>query len=99
MEFLDFWVTRDGIKSIFRRIETLQNMKPTTSQQKKLRRFIYVVSYYRDMWEIRSHMLAALTNIMPNKVKFKWTKNEQNSFGEIKQIVARDNLLTWLDFN
>ena len=51
------------------------------------------------MWEIRSHMLVALTNIMPNRVKFKWTKNEQNSFGEIKQIVASDNLLTWLDFN
>ena len=35
---------------------------------------------------------------MCNKVKITWTKIEQYDFDEIKQIVARDHLLTYLDF-
>ena len=44
-------------------------------------------------------MLASLTNIMFSKVKFKWTKNEQDSFKEIKRIVACDTLSDYTDFN
>ena len=36
---------------------------------------------------------------MPNKVKFKWHKTEQYAFEEIKQILARDTLLAYPDFN
>ena len=36
---------------------------------------------------------------MPNKVKFKWTKIEQDALEEIKRIVARDTLLTYTGFN
>ena len=32
-------------------------------------------------------------------MKFKWTKIKQYYFEEIKQIVARDNLLDYPDFN
>ena len=32
-------------------------------------------------------------------MEFKWTKTEQNTFDKIKQILARDNLLTYPDFN
>ena len=31
MEYLDLWVTHDGVKPINKRLETLTNMKPTTS--------------------------------------------------------------------
>ena len=51
------------------------------------------------MWARHSHMLAPLTNIMSNKVKFKWTRIEQYAFDESKRIVACDTLLDYLDFN
>ena len=51
------------------------------------------------MWPRRSHTLALLTKIMPNKRKSKWTNIEQDAFEKIKRIVARDNLLTYPDFN
>ena len=35
---------------------------------------------------------------MPIKVKFKWTKIEQDASDEIKQIVARNTLLDYPDF-
>ena len=32
-------------------------------------------------------------------MKFKWTKIEQYDFDEIKQIVAHNNLSSYIDFN
>ena len=43
--------------------------------------------------------LAPLTKITSSKVKFKWTKIENNNFEEIKKIVAHDNLLAYPNFN
>ena len=51
------------------------------------------------MWARRLHTLSHLTKIMYIKVKFKWTKTEQDAFNGIKRIVARDNLLAYPDFN
>ena len=45
----------------------------TPTPQKHVQRFIGVVNYYRNMAPRRSHTLAPLTNIISNKVKFKWT--------------------------
>ena len=47
------------------------------------------------MWEILSHTLAPLTKITPSKVKFKWTKIEQESFEEIERIADCDALLSY----
>ena len=33
MEYLGFWVTRDGVKPINRKIEAITNMKPNTSRK------------------------------------------------------------------
>ena len=51
------------------------------------------------MWPRRSHTLVPLTKITSKKIKLQWAKIEQDVFDEIKWIVARDNLLNYLDFN
>ena len=51
------------------------------------------------MWARLSHTLAPLTKLPPSKVKFKWTKIEQESFEEINLIVARNVLSAYPDFN
>ena len=73
-------------------------MNPTTSR-KRVRRFIGVVSYYRNMWPRRSHTVAPLTKITSIKREFKWIDVEQDAFKKIKRILARDTLLTYPDFN
>ena len=73
-------------------------MKPPTSP-KELCQFIGVVNYYCDMWARHSHKLVILTNISSIEVKFIWNKIEQDAFNTIKQIVARDTLLAYPDFN
>ena len=44
-------------------------------------------------------MLAPLTELTSRKVKFKWTKIEQDSVNEVKRNVARDASLAYPDFN
>ena len=56
------------------------------------------MNYYRDMWSRRSHTLVHLTKITSSRVEFKWAKIEQDDFGEIKRILARNNLLAYPDF-
>ena len=70
MEYLGFWVTRDGVKLINRKIEKIKNTKPST-YQKEVQNFIRVMNYYRNIWPRRSHKLAPRTKITSNKVKFK----------------------------
>ena len=51
------------------------------------------------MWERRSHTLSPLNKIKSIQVKCKWTKIESYAFDEIQRAVARDDLLTYPDFN
>ena len=48
---------------------------------------------------MRSHTLEPFTRLMLNKRNFKWTKIKQDALNQINRIVARDTLLTCLDFN
>ena len=80
------------------KIEAITNMKPNTSR-KEVRRFTGVINYYHGMWPRPSHTSAPLTRFTSIKRKFKWTQVKQDDFHNINRIVARDNLLTYLDFN
>ena len=98
MEYLGFWVTRDGAKPIIRKIEAMANMKPRTSP-KEVRKFIGLINYYRNIWPRGSHTLAPLTRIASIKQRFKCIQVKQDAFDKIKWIVACNTLLTYLDLN
>ena len=51
------------------------------------------------MWPRRSHKLSPLTKLTYINTKFKWTRVEQDAFDKINQIVDRNTLLTYTDFN
>ena len=68
------------------------------SDVKQLRSFLGAVTYYRNMWPRRSHLLTPLTQLT-GKTKFEWTEACQEAFDEMKSIIATDALLTYLDQN
>ena len=91
-------MTRNGIQPVNKKVETIVKMTPPKTQ-KKVRMFIGLVNYYRDMWSKRSPLLQTLTALTSKKVTFKCTFVEQKSFDEMKQIVACNKFLIHPDFN
>ena len=98
IEYLGYWITRQGIKPLPKKVEALQNIAPPKNK-KQLRRFLRMVNYYCDMWIQRSEVLAPLTHLTSSNIKFEWTHIEQMAFDKIKQIVRCETLLSYPDFN
>ena len=67
--------------------------------KKQLHRFLRMVNYYCNMWIRQSKVLTPLTRLTSPNVKFEWTNIEQMAFNKIKQIVRREMLLSYPDFN
>ena len=97
-EYLGFWVTRDGVRPLVKKVTAIENIAPPKTQ-KQVRRFVGLINYYRDMWPRRVHILAPLTKLTSKNVKFHWGEVEQNAFDEMKKIVGRETLLSYPNFD
>ena len=70
MEYLRFWVTRDGVIPLNKNIEAIKNMKPPSTREESIK-FIGLVKYYHNIPERHSHTLDPLTSLVYSKEKFK----------------------------
>ena len=52
MEYLGFWVTRNGIRPVNRKVEAIVNMTPPNNII-QVHVFVGLVNYYMDMWSRR----------------------------------------------
>jgi hypothetical protein len=98
LEYLGYWITRQGIQPVSKKVEAIKNIAPPKTQR-ELRRFIGIINYYRDMWIRRSDVLAPLSKLTSKTVKWQWTAVEQKAFDTMKRIIARETLLVYPDFN
>jgi hypothetical protein len=96
-DWLGYWLTPIGLKPWKKKIDAIIALQPPRSQ-KELCSFIGAVTFYRDMFRHRSHLLAPLTDQVGKK-KFTWNEECQISFQEIKSIMAQDTLLRYPDHN
>jgi hypothetical protein len=87
------------VQPLPKKVEAIKNMVRPTTHVKKLRRFIGMVNYYRDMWVRRSELLALLTSMTSKNVKFNWTDEHQKAFENIKKIICREVMLDFRDFS
>ena len=93
-EYLGFWVTLNGVRTINKINEDIINMTPPKIKL-RVGTFICLVNYYRYMLSRWSHLLQLLNNITSDKVAFKWIDAEHKSFDDIKYMVARNNLFSY----
>ena len=98
IEYLGYWLTREGIKPHPKKVEAIKNLDPPKTR-KGLRRILGIIQYYRDMWKGRSQILAPLTHMSSKKVPFKWTAECQKALDEMKEIVSQEVMLMYPDFN
>jgi transposase InsO family protein len=97
LEYLGYWITRNGIQPLPKKVEAVQNIAiPKT--RKELRRFIGIINYYRDMWVHRSDILAPLTALTSKTTKWLWTDEHTTAFNKVKQLISREVILAYPDF-
>ena len=75
-------------------------MQPPTNAS-ELRTFLGMITYYRDMWPRRSHILAPFTALsgLPKKAPIKWTQELDTAFRQMKAVLAEDALMAYPDHN
>jgi transposase InsO family protein len=98
-DWLGYWLTPNGLKPWKKKIEAILNMEHPRNV-KEVRSFIGAVTFYRDMFPHRSHILTPLTELTKKpKAKFIWTPEAQKSFAQMKAIIAKDVLIRYPDHN
>ena len=98
-DWLGYWLTPHGLKPWRKKIDSILKLQPPTTVA-ELRSFIGAVTFYRDMFPQRSHILAPLTaQVGHNKKKLDWTPECQQAFEKIKAILAKDAFLAYPDHN
>ena len=100
VEYLGFLLTKDGVQPQPKKVEALRRMKPPTNRR-ELKMFLGMINFYRDMWPRRSHILAPLNKLAGIKSNKQWVWEEihQTSFLEAKEMLSKEALLAFPDFN
>ena len=70
LEYLGYWIPRNGIEPMTKKVEAIHRLT-SPIKKKELRSFIGMINNYREIWLQRSHILAQLTVLTSEKVKWK----------------------------
>ena len=95
-DWLGYWLTPSGLKPWAKKVKTIVQMKPPSTAT-ELRTLIGMVTYYRDMWPRRSHILQPLTALagLPKRAKIEWTEEIDAAFKQMKALIAEDALMAF----
>ncbi len=98
IEYLGYWVTRKGIQPVPKKVDAMLNIQiPKT--KRNLRTFVGMINYYRDMWPRRSELLSPLTDLCSKQAKWKWGDKQTKAFQRIKNMISKETLLSYPQFD
>jgi hypothetical protein len=111
IEYLEYVITRDSIKSQSNKVQSILTIKPPTGVR-QLRHFLGMVQYYHDLWARWSDMLAPLTSLVgecgqtkstkakgTEKVPWHWDEVHQRAFNHLKATIPKDVVLAYPDYS
>ena len=99
-DFLGFWLTPTGLKPWKKKVQAILDIE-TPKTVSEVRSFIGAVTFYREMFPKRSHVLAPLYQLTESKRKgrFQWTTACQQAFDQVKAMLAKDVFIRYPDAN
>ena len=99
-DWLGYWLTPNGIKPWTKKVDAILKME-APSNTTELRTFLGMITYYRDIWPRRSHILVPFTNLtgLPKKAKLEWTEELDLAFKRVKAIIVQDILMSFPNHN
>ena len=106
VDYLGYVITREGLTPQLKKNQAILSLG-IPKNIRGVRRVLGIVQYYRDLWPKRSEILAPLTEHTSTKgaakknytKKIVWTDVHQIAFDKMKQLVARDVLLAYPQFD
>jgi hypothetical protein len=98
VDYLGFTITRNSIKPQDKKIQGILNMT-TPVTQKDIRRFVRMINFYRDLFPQRAATLAPLTDLCGKNKKFFWGPQQEEAFLKIKELMQKETLLTYPQFD
>jgi hypothetical protein len=104
IEYLGYWITRQGIQPIRNKVEAILNIKAPKTRKSQQTTPVYWYSQLlsrhvvSQKWSSRQVPLTSLTSSM---VKFEWHSSHQQAFDKIKKVIGTEIyvLLCNPDFN
>ena len=98
LEFLGFWLSRDGYRPLQKRVEAILKIKPPTTV-KETRMFLGVINFIKNHIPGRAGILEPITRLTKKEEKFVWGQEQSKAFDLIKSKVAEKIMLTYPDLN
>lgn len=99
--YLGYIISVDGLKPDPKKVQGILDLeKPKTA--KEMKSLIGMIQFYRDMWKRRSHILSPLIDSASGKkgkAKIEWTKEMDEAFIQIKQMISDEVFLTYPDWS
>jgi transposase InsO family protein len=98
LPFLGFVLSKDGLSPDIRKLNTIRDW-PIPRNQRQLRAFLGICSFYRRFSSIYSSKTIELQYLLKKKVKWKWTPELTCAFEEVKSLFIDTVHLAYPDYS
>ena len=96
VEFLGHVISAEGVLPNKKKVEAVL-AAPTPKDVSQVRSFLGLMNYYRKFLPNLSSVLAPLYRLLHKAVKWRWHKEEEDSFREAKELLISTQLLVHFD--
>ncbi|GMF43211.1 unnamed protein product [Phytophthora fragariaefolia] len=97
VDYLGFTLTTNGIQPQAKKVEAIQQIAEPRNK-KELRRFLGMISHYREMVPNKSALTAKLNRSTSKNVPFVWAPEAAAAFQDIKTALAHNVWLAFPDY-
>ncbi|XP_039308185.1 uncharacterized protein LOC120358336 [Solenopsis invicta] len=96
--YLGHIIGENGVRPDPQKISAVQNF-PVPKNIKNVRQFLGLAGYYRRFIPNFSKIANPLSNLLKKDVAFKWNDTTQEAFNTLKELLCKEPILQYPDFN